>query len=343
MKAALDFIGRSETGVALLVLASLACGSADPPPEPSWQVVQSGLPGGLLRVWGRSARDIYAVGADGDGAGSLVLHFDGRAWRRLDPGTRGDLWWVDGVGDDDIRMVGEAGLILRYRPSTGAFERLEAPEAITLFGVWGSSSGDVWYAGGDISRGRGILWRDDGRSIRSTSEVITATGTAALFKVHGFAEGGVWFVGQLGRTAFWNGSSFVEPRSGTALPLFTVHGLRASRVYAVGGVADGVILAWDGSEWMDETPREAPQLNAIWVVRDDLAYAAGFNGRIFRRDAAGWSEIADDIPTFQDLHSVWVDENGEIWASGGRLASDPPKDGVLIHYGVPIPTEMQRE
>jgi hypothetical protein len=317
-------------------LALAACGPSDEPP--SWQVVHDELPGGVLRVWGTSARDVYAVGSDGDGAGSLVLHYDGAKWSRLDPGTTGDLWWVEGVGPDDIRMVGEAGLILRYRPSTKTFERITAPEPITLFGVWGRSSEDVWYVGGNVAGRRGVVWRDDGSGPRVPEATLTST-TSTFFKVYGFASGETWSVGQGGTTMHFDGVAFDAPTSGTRLPLFTVHGTDPAHVWAVGGVADGVILAWDGTAWVDETPPETPQVNAVFASTAERVHAAGFNGRMWAREAGVWGEL-DGVPTFDDLHSVWVDDEGGIWAGGGQLASDPPRDGVLVHYGRAVATGL---
>src|SRR5215472_8163914 len=117
-------MGRSAgAGVALVVLAACGSKTTEPPPvTPAWQAVFQDLPGGLLRVWGRSSRDVYAVGA-ADDQGSVALHYDGRAWKRLATGTREDLWWVDAVGDDDVRMVGAKGLILVHHPRAGTFER----------------------------------------------------------------------------------------------------------------------------------------------------------------------------------------------------------------------------
>src|SRR5687768_5000089 len=76
---------RSSLAV-LVIFTACACSDTDPPKDPTWQLVQEDLPGGLLRVWGRNARDVYAVGADGDGQESLVIHFDGEKWTRLHPG-----------------------------------------------------------------------------------------------------------------------------------------------------------------------------------------------------------------------------------------------------------------
>ena len=41
------------------------------------------------------------VGAD-DGAGPLVVHFDGTSWQRLETGVHGDLWWVRAFDDGTV-------------------------------------------------------------------------------------------------------------------------------------------------------------------------------------------------------------------------------------------------
>lgn len=326
--------------IALSITLSFAaqitgCSSANSEP-PEWQLVHENLPGALLRVWGRNANDVYAVGADGDGMGSLAIHFDGTRWTRLDTGTTGDLWWVHGVGEDDIRMAGEGGLILRYRPSTGQFERITAPEPVTLFGVWGRAPNDVWYVGGIPAGAKGAVWHDDGSTVATPAQTLTTT-TATIFKVHGFDDGKLWVIGQAGISGSWDGTRFTQHATGTPLDLFTVHGVDFDHVFAVGGASEGVILSWDGARWVDETPPETPQLNGVFAPSASLVYAAGFNGRVFRRDAGTWSEV-QDVPTFDDLHSIWIDEEGGVWAVGGRLASDPPRDGVLVHHGRKIAT-----
>lgn len=331
---------NSLCAVVSLAIGALSCGHTDMPVARGWQLVLDRLPGALLRVWGRSSKDVYAVGADGDGKGPLLLHYDGTKWKRLETGERGDLWWIDAVGEDDLRLVGKDGLILRYSPRTGVFERRAAPARVTLFGAWGSSSSEVWYVGGQVSGGPGVIWRDNGSVVRAPLETTTATRSSAIFKAFGFSRDDVWMVGQNGVSVHWNGSRFEEPRTGTGLPLLTVHGNRKDRFYAVGGVADGILLSWDGSKWTDETPPETPAINGVFAVRDDLVHAAGFNGRIFRRDAAKWSEVKDMIPTYLNFHSVWADETGGIWAAGGQLERDPPTAGVLVHYGSPIAAEI---
>src|SRR5690606_34216156 len=111
--------------------------------------------------------------------------------------------------------------------------------------VYGSSSTDVWYVGGETGGMRGVVLRDDGTTVTEVTEV-TATSSSAFFKVQGFGADAVWMVAQNGKTVFWDGATYSEPPTGTRLPLMGLHGTRGERVYAVGGVADGVILSWNG-------------------------------------------------------------------------------------------------
>ncbi len=300
---------------------------------PVWSAVFENLPGGLLRAWGTSSKDVYVVGAGGQ-----ALHFDGKKWRRLSPGISTALWWVQGVGPDDIRMVGDGGKILRYRPSTDAFETLASPTERRLFGVWGAAPDDVWYVGGETGSNRGVVLRDDGTTIREVP--LTATSSAVFFKVIGFASDDVWLVGQQGHAIHWDGSDYVETETHTALPLLGVHGGSDDELWAVGGVGNGVILEWNGTDWQEETPPATPQMIGVWAVDAEDVYACGFNGRIFRRSGGAWAEVAEKLPTFQDLHAIWVDDRGAIWATGGRLLQDPPTAGVLIRYGPPISMEV---
>jgi hypothetical protein len=313
----------------------LACSDGDGsgPTTGAWSTLVEDAPGALLRVWGTDADEAYAVGADGDGDGSLVFRSDGQTATRLDPGSSGDLWWVHGVGPDDVRMVGEAGTIVSFRPSTGAFEALPSPGGATLFGAWGANADDVWYVGGRPFEPSGVVWRDRGDGARPAGGVPASTSSTAVFKVHGFETGEVWMVGQRGRTWYFDGIAWSEPDAPTTDTLFTVHGVRPDRVFAVGGTIDGVILAWDGAAWIDETPDGAPPLNGVWATDAERAFAVGFNGTVLERTGDGeWRDFEGGRGTFDDLHAVWVDPSGALWAVGGLLAADPPTGGTLVRY-----------
>ncbi len=320
----------------------LGCSGAkpEPAPVPEWQAVFEDLPGALLRVFGQDGV-VYAIGADGDGRGPLVLRFDGASWRRLATGATGDLWWGTVLGADRVRMVGEAGLVVDYVPSADRFEILPKPTDSTLFGVWGASENDVWYVGGLPALSSGVILRGDSVSTRPFEPQPTETSSATMFKAHGFSSSDVFVVGQRGTALRFDGQRFAPTEVEPKLPLISVHGTAPDALYAVGGGASGLIVRYDGEKWADETPTETPQLSGVWAVDRETAFAAGFNGRIYRRSAGVWSEEAGPIPTYEDLHGVYVDPEGAIWAVGGRLATDPPTKGVLVRYGAPISSETE--
>jgi hypothetical protein len=192
-----------------------------------------------------------------------------------------------------------------------------------------------------VGLNKGVVWHDDGSEIRAPDPGPTATSSATIFKAYGFRQDAVWMVGQRGRTLFFDGQGFQEPRAPLALPLMGIHGRRPERVFAVGGSSSGVLLAWDGTQWIDETPGSIQQMIGVWATSDDEAYAVGFNGHAMHRTTAGWAELPDKLGTYHDLHAVWVDPDGGIWSVGGQLSANPPTEGVLVYYGPEIPTTIE--
>jgi hypothetical protein len=154
-----------------------------------------------------------------------------------------------------------------------------------------------------------------------------------IFKTYGFGPNAVWMVGDEGRVFFFDGQQLRDVSPAGKLTLRSVSGVDAQHVYVVGGGVEGVIYRRDGEQWVDETPPGLPSMNSVWATSAEEAYAVGFNGRVYARKQGSWAEFTPLAPTYQDLHSVWVDEQGGVWIAGGRLAADPPTDGVVLYYG----------
>lgn len=346
----------------LLALSFVGCSEEppDPPPaaDPEWQIVFRDLPAGLLRAWGTSSTDVYVVGsAVGEGEMACtapeepyLLRFDGTKWRRLKPGKVGSVWWVFAVAPDDIRMVGACGLVLYYKPSTDTFTRKKAPTNSTLFGVWGASSNDVWYSGNNEAN-TGAVFRDNGSEISVVPVPATVTASTVIFKPHGVSANEIWFSGGAGVTLYWNGTELQHRQTPVPFGLNATHGLRKDRMYAVGGGAQGVLLGWNGMEWIEESEADKKMIG-LWVVSDDEVYAVGENGAIYHRKDGTWAKEdrvgtgskatkSGDSTVFDDYHSIWVDEKGGIWLAGGALSVMPPVKGVLAYYGPPISKDIE--
>lgn len=319
-------------GVLLLLLAIVL--GACTPPAPAWERVLQREPAGLLSVWGTSATDVWAVGADpGDGAGPYVLHFDGATWTRLRTGATGDLWWVHGLPGGPVWFAGENGLVLRW--DAGAFTRLEGPATTdTLFGLWGASADDLWaVGGGDV--GRPVVWRAQSGGPFVQAPDFPADSGGGLFKVWGRSATDVWFAGGEGALVRWSGAAFERVASGTAASLLTVHG-SAARVVAVGGALGAAVVVdvpAGGAPTLAAT--DAPSLSGVFVA-DDAAWAVGDNGTVLRRDASGWHEESTGFEGPETLHGVWRDPDGGLWVVGGRIAASPRVSGLILHRGRPV-------
>lgn len=289
------------------------------------------LPGALLSVWGTSATDVWSVGGDArDGSGPLVLHYDGKAWKRVPTGqTSGDLWWVFGFAGGPIFMSGAGGVILRYE--NGAFTKMTTPGTDTVFGIWGDSPTSLWAVGGSFDT-KGFAWRlVDGAWKAEPSLPSGAVADAAIWKVFGTSANDAWLVGSKGLSFHWDGTALAQQPTGVGSSIFTDHA-SGGRFAAAGGQASGFVLENDGSGWkkvLDATYG----LTGVALGPNDTGYAVGAYASVYARDRSGWHEEDTGVAFQHDLHGVWIDPSGGVWAVGGRTASFPLVDGLMLHKG----------
>lgn len=319
----------------------LVAGCPDPrgDPDSEWQLVQSGLDGALLSVWGTGADDVWAVGADArDGAGPTVIHFDGEAWSKLPTGQpQGDLWWVFGFDGGPIYMGGDGGVILRY--AGGEFTRMDTPGTQTVFGIWGASPDDVWAVGGASASAGGFAWRLSGDTWTEEASVPADVAMdAAIWKMFGRSATDAWAVGSNGVALHWDGSAFTPGQTGVGSSLFTVYESEGTYT-AVGGTATGFIVELGAAgTWNNVTPEPPPMgLAGVTLGAQGTGIAVGSLGSVFVREDGAWIPQDHGLPVQQNLHGTWIDDDGGLWAVGGQTLSPPLSDGVLLHYGPPIP------
>jgi hypothetical protein len=72
-----------------------------------WSMLRAPSAARLHALWGLNADDLYAAGEAG-----VVLHFDGRAWRRLEVPATGTLTCITGA-TGDVWIGGERGTLLK--------------------------------------------------------------------------------------------------------------------------------------------------------------------------------------------------------------------------------------
>jgi photosystem II stability/assembly factor-like uncharacterized protein len=155
-----------------------------------------------------------------------------------------------------------------------------------------------------------------------------------VWKIFGRAADDAWLVGSRGVSLSWDGTALVRGDTGVGASLFTVHA-NSSRYVAVGGEASGIIVEHDGAAWHNLTPDPAPgaSLAGIFVNADDSAFAAGNFGTVYERVGGSWRAVDTGLSLAQNLHAVWVDPEGGVWAVGGQTFSPALNEGVLIHRG----------
>jgi hypothetical protein len=329
------------------LLAALLSGCPDEPvpvPEQPWATVADLQTAALLSVTGRSSSDVWAVGAD-KGSGPKVLHFDGTEWQELNTGQRGDLWWVHAFAEGPVMMAGTNATILRYE--NGQFTRMRTPGLArqTVYGVWGARPDDV-YAVGSVSGRGGFIWHFDGTAwsevpLPAADMPRTPDGDfPGLFKVWGNGRGDVYVVGALGVVLrSRSGSAFEVMPTGTTRRLFTVYGA-GNTVVVVGGDSQGELLELSASgQFVSRTPEGAPLLQGVAVAKDGTAWATGFQGEVYRRNAGTWSRVEHgQTLALESLHAAWVDPDGGLWTVGGNVLSGSLDSGALLHQGAEVKT-----
>jgi hypothetical protein len=107
--------------------------------------MESGTTNHLLRVWGSSGSDVFAVGGDNYSYAGIVLHYDGSVWSPMTSGTTNWIRDVWGSSGSDVFAVGEDGNILHYNGNN--WSPMESGTTNSLRGVWGSSGSDVYAVG----------------------------------------------------------------------------------------------------------------------------------------------------------------------------------------------------
>lgn len=316
-------------------------GCPSPTSPPSWHAVAQNLTEALMSVGGTSDRDIWVVGAD-QGAGPIVLHFDGTAWTRMSTGSRGHLWWVHAISPTEVYLGGASATILRYDGTS--FTRMSVPGigAQTVFGIWGTA-GNI-YAVGSRSGRAGFVWHFDGTAwtdLPLPSNIgLVNNDIPGLFKVWGSGEN-VWVVGAAGTVLRRQGSApFAVESSGTTATLFTVHGNSRTTVM-VGGAGQGELRERSGdAPLVDRRPNGAPLLQGIYLQESGIGLASGQGGVIYQRSTDGnWSEADLNLNTnIQSFHATFIDPQGGWWAVGGDVLTPDLRNGAIVHRGSAIPT-----
>lgn len=242
----------------------------------TWSSMNSGTTEDLRSVWGTASNNVYAVGGRG-----TILHFNGAAWSVSDDTLTVDpyvsIW---GSGPSDIYVSG--GSIMAHFDGTAWSStpfRINNMN-ITLSGLWGTASNNIYGVDGSTSTDA-VISRYDGTGwSRMSSGVSTA-----LAAVWGSGPNDIWAVGTHGVMTHFNGSAWSAQTSPVSYWLNALWGTASNNVYAVGGYASnppgGKILHYDGASWSQIWNDQASgNLYGVWGSGPNDIYAVGLSNTI---------------------------------------------------------------
>jgi hypothetical protein len=179
------------------------------------------------------------------------------------------------------------------RPS---WQTLSSGEAGSLLAVWGTSAQDVWVVGGRGElMGSPTILHFDGKT---WSRVDSGQRGLDLWWVFGFAGGDVFFTGAGGTILRYRNARFERmqtPRSGT---IFGLWGAAPDDLWAVGAGDDrkGIVWRYDGSQWSEVTPPDAPSLVLkVHGQRADDVWISCASGLTLHWDGVALTSVATGV------------------------------------------------
>jgi len=92
-------------------------------------------------------------------------------------------------------------------------------------------------------------------------------------------------------------------------------------------------LRGDGRQAL-RTLRRSP-----WYAATATVVVGNTGGIMERTDEDGW--VAQEPATNLSLHACWIDSGGGVWAVGGKFDDLPLREGVLVHRGDAVSSDIQ--
>lgn len=151
--------------------------------------------------------------------------------------------------------------------------------------VYAFSENDIWFCGNGV-----IHW--DGNNYVPISIPSNIWGPYQMNKLWGTSSSNLYVVGNAGNIAHYNGSQWTRVESGTELALTDVYGKNENEVYAVG--------------------INVQEVKGVVLKGNSNGFSVMINSGIINQN-----ELFDKL--YGDLASVWLDDNGTLYAGGNLL------------------------
>lgn len=271
-----------------------------------WSPQASGTDQTLRSLWGSSRWFIWAVGM-----GGTLLKYDGTTWIKQPSGTAADLYSIHGLDIGPMWAVGTGGVSLAwggYSWTSGVMGDQD------LLAAWGSGGTKRWAVG---KKGSVLSYRvspEPGQPAYDTS-----VGSVDARAVFGTSATNLWVAGDPGLILHWDGTTWRQHRSGSALPLRSVFSTGPDNAWAVGGNtppsrAAGVIVHWDGMAWGPVHIPEGGPYYSIWGTAPNRLWAVA--KRIMTWDGSQWA--TDSRTSWWWPSGVFGLDDRHIWVFGAE-------------------------
>jgi hypothetical protein len=311
-----------SVAAALVAWTSAACGGdsneSDAGPAVAWEPAFEQLQGSFLSsVWGSGPDDVFVVG--GNREQGEVHHHDGQSWSVEVLEDEQVLVWVHGFSSSSVYAVGLGGSAVRFDGES--WQDMGYPGEEDLWGIWGASEDDMWIVGGAIADGAPVLTHYDGEQftpVELDSEQ-NPVDAHALFKVWGSGDR-VIAVGQRGLVLVRDGGEWTRASAGANADddFISLSGTSADDVVLVGGRNTARVATSAGGAFETVKPSGTAGLAGVHVD-DTGVYVGGLLGTVGLFDRETGEVIQEDTLPL-DVHAMWGDGAGTIYAVGGVFA-----------------------
>lgn len=231
-------------------------------------------------IIGFSSDDIWIAGRSN---GPALVHFNGVKWNLINVFStylNNELTAVWGMSSKELWAVGYNGLIVHYNGLK--WTQINSGTTMMLYDVWGSSSSNVYFAGGNSSTGMGVLLHWNGKEMikifERTSTSVEPGGVVSTVYVLNDTLGYI----SSGSGEFWGKDSvwkklYAAPFDNTYLE--KIRGNSSKNIFFVGHF--GLIVHWNGKSWhrYDQFFKKpgGDVLQSVWIKGDDV-FITGFKG-----------------------------------------------------------------
>jgi hypothetical protein len=277
----------------------------------------------LYAVAGRSATEVYAVGAKG-----LILKYNGSRWASQTNPDSGNnplytLW-----GDKTTTYMHAAGDSIVLYNTSGSWAKGGATYsyASAIRDIWGPTSGSYMTGCGEM--GYYMTYRSSNSPTASWSSIyLYNVLNQSMFGIWGYGTTNRWVVGDAGTMVACIGNStctstsyWTKVTTGTTTNMKDIYGFYSSSkldIFIVG--FDGLVMHYNGSKFTRLNVNTHSYFYGVWGTSPSDIWIVGhpyFNPdeSVYHYDGKTFSKVPP--PRTSYLNAVWGASSSEVFAVG---------------------------